>query len=541
MHGDPVVVAALYKFSPLADPASLQAALTQICEASEIVGTLLLAKEGINGTIAGPAPGIDEVLAFLRKQPGFEDLEEKRSYAPQPPFYRMKVRLKPEIVSMGDPEIDPTQRVGTYVDPRRFDELLDDPEVLVIDTRNHYEVRLGTFDGALDPKIDNFRAFPDWVKQNLNPTEHRKVAMFCTGGIRCEKASSLMLREGFEEVYHLEGGILRYLETTEAESSRWQGECFVFDHRVSVNDQLTPGSHRLCFGCLEPVSKEDATSPQYEYGVSCPRCFDDVTEDDRARRRERARQMTLAETSGRRHIGAKMRSSSPSPHAESSPDGILYSFRRCPYAMRARMALAAGGLNPEIREVALKAKPAAMLALGSTTVPVWQLADGEVVHESIDIMHRVRAHHPAAMAFAPNEDLARLIEAIDGPFKFALDRYKYPTRYPDEDTSNARDRAVVVLREVERLLGERPFLDGAQAGFHDAAVFPFVRQFAGVDSDWFASLARGDQPDGDMPGVVAWRARMAKHPWFRQIMKKLPPWQPDDTPTAFADTLISAT
>ncbi|MEM7675663.1 MAG: glutathione S-transferase N-terminal domain-containing protein, partial [Myxococcota bacterium] len=360
---------------------------------------------------------------------------------------------------------------------------------------------------------------------------------FCTGGIRCEKASSLMLREGFEEVYHLEGGILRYLQHTDAGASRWKGECFVFDHRVSVNERLAPGTHRLCFGCLEPVSQADIESPKYEHGVSCPRCFDDTTEDDRARRRERARQMILAETSGRRHIGAKMPSSSPGPETFASAHGILYSFRRCPYAMRARMALAAGGLNPEIREVALKAKPASMLALGSTTVPVWQLANGEVVHESIDIMRLVRRQHPDAMAFDAIEELERLVEAIDGPFKHALDRYKYPTRYPDEDTSDARDRAVAVLRQVERQLGHQPFIDGEQAGFHDAAIFPFVRQFAGVDADWFSSLAADGDPEGPMPAVVSWRKRMAEHPWFRQIMKKLKPWQPEDPPTSFQSTL----
>ena len=533
------MVAALYKFTPLPSYTELRAPLTDLCRQHGILGTLLLAHEGINGTIAGTKLGIDTVLDWLKTQAGLEDLKEKRSFCAEPPFLRMKVRLKKEIVTIGDSEIDPIRRVGTYVDPRRFDDLLNDPEVVVIDTRNRYETRVGTFEGAVDPEIDTFREFPDWVSKNLDPARNKRVAMFCTGGIRCEKASSLLLREGFEEVFHLEGGILRYLETTAPEESQWRGECFVFDHRVSVDAHLRPGQHSLCFGCLQPLAPHDLEHEHYEYGVSCPRCFPETTEGDRARRRERQLQIKLARRRGESHLGPSREGlpSEDTPGKRINPEahigmgeGVLYSFRRCPYAMRARMALAAGGMNPELREVELRAKPPAMLALGSTTVPVLQLPDGRVFKESIEIMGWVREQYPQAMPYRDDPRLSELILDVDGPFKAALDRYKYPSRYPDEDTSGAWDDALPTLVRINDRLQDDLYLDGEHAGFHDAAVFPFVRQFHGVEPERFEGLA-------ELRALVGWRARMAEHPWFLSIMAKLKPWKEGSPAQPFKRTL----
>lgn len=275
------------------------------CRANGIRGSILLATEGINGTVAGPADGIAATLRYLRNDPRLSDLEHKESFVPtdHETFYRMKVRLKKEIVTMGVPAVDPTKGVGTYVEPEEWNALLADPEVLLIDTRNDYEVGIGTFQGAIDPKLKSFREFPEFVRKNLDPAVHRKVAMFCTGGIRCEKASSYLLHEGFEEVYHLKGGILKYLEEVPEEQSSWKGECYVFDNRVAVDHGLAPGSYELCFACRRPVSREDMQSPHYRYGVSCHRCIDEYTDEDRARFAERMRQIELAEMRKLRHIG----------------------------------------------------------------------------------------------------------------------------------------------------------------------------------------------------------------------------------------------
>ena len=297
------VVAAFYKFAALPNAESLIAPLEVLCAAEQLCGTILLATEGVNGTVAGPRRGIDALISFLRSQPPLADLETKESFCESPPFHRMKVRLKPEIVTIGDSEISPPHRVGTYIQPEHWNTLLEDPEVIVIDTRNVYETRLGTFQGALDPNLASFRDFPHWVAQNLNPEKHRKVAMYCTGGIRCEKASSLLLREGFSQVFHLQGGILKYLEQVAPEESKWQGECFVFDQRVSLDHQLQPGQHRLCYGCQEPVSPDDMASPHYESGVCCPRCHNRLDEVTKAGRRERAKQVALSNARGERHIG----------------------------------------------------------------------------------------------------------------------------------------------------------------------------------------------------------------------------------------------
>lgn len=303
------VVAAVYKFVKLEDCAELRAPLQAQCETLGITGTLLLAAEGINGTIAGTRSGIDQILAYLRSDPRLADLPHKESSAELPPFYRMKVKLKKEIVTMGVPGIDPTDRVGQYVKPEDWNDLINDPDVLLVDTRNDYEVDVGTFKGAVDPRITTFREFPEYVKTHFDPDKQPRVAMFCTGGIRCEKASAYMLQQGFPEVYHLQGGILKYLEHVPAEESLWQGECFVFDQRVAVGQNLAPGHYELCYGCSRPISAAEKDSEKYQAGVSCPNCYDSLTPEKRAAAIERQKQVTLAAQRGAAHIGSKRKKS----------------------------------------------------------------------------------------------------------------------------------------------------------------------------------------------------------------------------------------
>ena len=298
-----VVVAALYKFAPLDHCAEMRTPLAQTCVEQQVKGTILLAREGINGTIAGSRSGIDAVLAWLRADPLLSNLEHKESFHAHQPFYRTKVRLKSEIVTLGIPGIDPNVRVGQYVAPKDWNTLIQDPEVIVVDTRNHYECEVGTFLGAIDPETRSFREFPDYVDRNLDPARHRKVAMYCTGGIRCEKATALMLARGFEEVFHLQGGILKYLEEVPAQESLWQGECFVFDERVTVGHGLVPGDYELCRGCRMPVSPEDRQSPDFRPGVCCPQCAARLTEEKAARRAERHRQVKLADARSELHVG----------------------------------------------------------------------------------------------------------------------------------------------------------------------------------------------------------------------------------------------
>jgi len=299
-----VIVAALYKFVTLEDFHELREPLLDACREAETCGTLLLAREGINGTIAGSRAGIDRVLAYLRSDPRLADLEHKESVDESMPFYRMKVKLKKEIVTMGVPGIDPNEAVGTYVSPGDWNELLSDPEVLLIDTRNDYEYGIGSFRGAIDPRTTTFREFPEFVRTHLDPRKQKKVAMFCTGGIRCEKASAFMLKEGFEEVYHLQGGILKYLEEVPEQDSIWEGECFVFDNRVAVNHRLEKGRYDQCYGCRHPITEEDKLSEKYQKGVCCPRCYDRLTPDQMARFRERQKQVELARARGEAHVGA---------------------------------------------------------------------------------------------------------------------------------------------------------------------------------------------------------------------------------------------
>ena len=273
------------------------------CLAAEVRGTLLLAREGINGTIAGTRQGIERVLDYLMSDPRLADLEHKESYDGHVPFYRMKVKLKKEIVTMGVAGVNPNQWVGTYVQPLDWNALIDDPDVVLVDTRNDYEVGIGSFRGALDPHTTNFRDFPAYVRENFDPQKQRKVAMFCTGGIRCEKASAFMLQQGFEEVYHLQGGILKYLEQVPAQESAWEGECFVFDNRVAVNHRLEKGQYDQCYGCRHPITEADKSSPHYRKGVCCPGCYDKLSADQKARFTERQKQVELAKTRNQPHIG----------------------------------------------------------------------------------------------------------------------------------------------------------------------------------------------------------------------------------------------
>ncbi|OYW23300.1 MULTISPECIES: rhodanese domain-containing protein [unclassified Sphingomonas] len=298
-----ITVAALYRFARFDDPASLRAPLLAACEAQGIKGTLLLAREGINGTIAGTVEAIEAVLSHIRALPDCADIEVKYATADAMPFHRMKVRLKREIVTMGQPDIDPLD-VGHYVAPAEWNALIDSPDTIVIDTRNAYEVKVGTFNGAIDPETSSFSEFPEWFRANRYALADKKVAMFCTGGIRCEKATAFLKAEGITDVFHLKGGILKYLEEVPAADSRWQGECFVFDERVAVGHGLTPGSHDLCRACRMPVSTEDRQSPHYEEGVSCPACHATRDEEQRAGYAERHRQVMLAQARGEVHVGA---------------------------------------------------------------------------------------------------------------------------------------------------------------------------------------------------------------------------------------------
>ena len=306
----PICVAALYRFTAFEDCAAIRAPLEALCRAQGVKGTLLLAREGINGTIAGSDAGIAAVLAHIRALPGCAALEPKLSRAAAMPFHRMKIRIKREIVTMGEPDIDPLADVGHYVAPEAWNALIAAPDTIVIDTRNDYEVAVGTFRGAIDPQTPTFRDFPGWFRAQrdtlLGDGVAPKVAMFCTGGIRCEKATAFLKAEGVDEVYHLEGGILNYLETVPAEESLWEGECFVFDERVTVVHGLATGSHALCRGCRRPVSAADRASPLYVEGVSCPACHAERSDGQRAGYAERMRQTRFAEARGEPHVGARM-------------------------------------------------------------------------------------------------------------------------------------------------------------------------------------------------------------------------------------------
>ncbi len=303
-----VVVCALYKFVTLEDYPEIKTPLLHFMLEQNVRGTLLLAHEGINGTVAGSRKAINALLEFLQSDERLADVSFKESFVDEMPFLRTRVKLKKEIVTMGVEGIDPQRVVGTYVKPNDWNALISNPEVTLVDTRNEYEVQVGTFKNALNPSTDSFREFPQYVKENLDPAKNKKVAMFCTGGIRCEKSTAYLKEQGFEEVYHLEGGILKYLEDVPEQDSLWQGECFVFDERVTVNHALERGNYDLCNGCRLPITELDKLSEHYQLGVSCPHCFETTTPEQKARFEERQRQMTLAEERGEQHIGSDMAS-----------------------------------------------------------------------------------------------------------------------------------------------------------------------------------------------------------------------------------------
>ena len=306
-----VIVAAFYKFIHLSDPVAVQRDLQKACESAGILGTILIAHEGINGTVCALREGICALMAHFADSPYFSDIQPKYSFAKEPAFYRMKVRLKREIVTMGQPDIDPENSVGTYVSPQDWNALISASDTLVIDTRNRYEVAIGTFENAVDPETASFRDFPAWIENYMAdlPEEKRpkNIAMFCTGGIRCEKATSYLRARGYENVFHLEGGILKYLETMPAEDSAWRGECFVFDQRVSVKHGLAPGAYDQCHACRTPLTQEDKQRASFEHGVSCLHCIDAHDDSDRARFRERQKQIRLSKERGQAHIGKAAR------------------------------------------------------------------------------------------------------------------------------------------------------------------------------------------------------------------------------------------
>jgi len=299
------VVCALYKFVTLENFEEIRQPLLNVMLTNEVKGTLLLANEGINGTVAGSQQGIDTLLAWLKSDVRFADISYKLSFDDQNPFNRTKVKLKKEIVTMGVEGIDPKHIVGTYVKPKDWNALISDPDVLLVDTRNNYEVNIGTFKNALNPQTDTFREFPEYVNKNLDPAKHKKVAMFCTGGIRCEKSTAFLKEQGFDEVYHLEGGILKYLEEVPSEGSMWEGECFVFDSRVAVDHKLEKGQYDQCNACRYPITEQDKKNEHYLEGVSCPHCYEKSTPEQKARYAEREHQIQLSKLRGEEHVGGE--------------------------------------------------------------------------------------------------------------------------------------------------------------------------------------------------------------------------------------------
>jgi UPF0176 protein len=526
------LTAAFYKFVDLPDYTERKAPLLALCEAHNVKGLILLAREGINSTIAGAPDDVYAVLTYLRQDPLLADLQHKESFAAKAPFYRMKVRLKKEIVTLGVPGISPTHMAGTYVKPQDWNALISDPEVVVVDTRNDYEVEIGTFTGAINPLIQSFSELPDWVQQaevlQARTGRKPKVAMFCTGGIRCEKSTALMRAKGFEEVYHLEGGILKYLETVPPQESLWKGECFVFDERVSVGHGLVPGPHTLCRCCRDPLPEGAFDSPLYEAGVSCPRCHNLTTEAQKSSARERQRQWEKAKANAQTHIGAPHKAART---ATLLPPGtpVLYSFRRCPYAMRARLALQASGVQCELREVALKQKPDALLqASPKGTVPVLVLPD-RVIEQSLDIMLWALTRHdpqgwlPADAAL--QAEALQLVAQCDGDFKHHLDRYKYPDRYDLPEGLSHRTQGAAFLAQLNSRLQAHPFLMDAQWRWADAAIAPFVRQFARTDAEWFAA-----QPWRELQ---AWLAAFEASAAYDRVMGKHKPWHPGQPQVVF--------
>ncbi len=299
----PIVVCALYKFVTLDNHTEIQQPLLSVMKANNVRGTLILAHEGINGTVAGTRESIDALLAWLRSDLRLADIDTKESYTDVHPFKRTKVKLKKEIVTMRVEGVDPLSVVGTYCSPEEWNELLADPEVLLVDTRNHYEYQVGTFKNAVNPETASFSEFPQYIADNFDKDKHKKIAMFCTGGIRCEKSTAYVKELGFEEVYHLKGGILKYLEEMPIDKSRWEGECFVFDDRITVDHHLQKGKYDQCHACRMPITEEEKLSEHYVKGVSCHHCIDQYTDEQKARFAEREKQIELAKKRGEAHIG----------------------------------------------------------------------------------------------------------------------------------------------------------------------------------------------------------------------------------------------
>ena len=534
---DPIyLTAAFYKFVDLPDFANRRAPLLAFCEAHNVKGLILLAREGINSTIAGAPDDVQAVLAYLRSDPLLTDLEHKESFSSKPPFHRMKVRLKKEIVTLGVPGISPTKRVGQYVKPENWNALISSPDVVVVDTRNDYEIEIGTFKGALDPNIQSFSQLPDWVRQAkaLEARDGKKprVAMFCTGGIRCEKSTALMLEHGFDEVFHLQGGILKYLEQVPPELSLWEGECFVFDERVSVGHGLKPGPHELCRCCREPLPAEAKSSPLFELGVSCPRCHDQTSDVQKNSARERQKQWEIAKARQINHIGTPQRQEKVAALLPQDAP-VLYSFRRCPYAMRARLALLASGIRCEIREIALSQKPESMLKVSPKgTVPVLVLKD-KVLEESLDIMHwalgQSDPQHWLTQGQANDELAQAWVSACDNDFKKNLDRYKYPNRYELRDGLAHRELGSVYLLKLNVQLETSTYLMGDQWTWVDAAIAPFVRQFARTDREWFDAQS--------WQALQIWLENFEQSPAYLEVMHKYKVWHQDAKPVAFPATL----
>jgi UPF0176 protein len=470
------------------------------------------------------------VLAHLCCDPRLADLSPREAYADKQPFYRMKVRLKREIVTMGVDNLNPTEMAGEYVQPQAWNQLLNDPDVIVVDARNDYEVAIGSFKGAVNPHTKSFSELPDWLRQEAHLQAKPKVAMFCTGGIRCEKSTAFLRSQGFEEVYHLQGGILNYLETIPEAESLWQGECFVFDERVTVVHGLKPGNYELCRACRQPISALDKVSELFELGVSCPHCYHQNSPVKRQKLAERQRQVELAQRRNQAHVGANYPSAThpqPAETCSKHPDDdrarwpILYSFRRCPFAMRARMALSVSGLMYEIREVVLRDKPQELLqASAKGTVPVLVDTDGRVIEESLEIMVWALAQHDPEQWLAPEQgsllEMQALIGECDGQFKYHLDRYKYAERYEHIDALVHRTEAALFLEKLNDRLQQTAYLFGSHMALADIAIVPFVRQFTLADPSWFEA-----QP---WLNLQAWLAEWVNSERYAQIMPKYPQW-----------------
>ena len=526
------LTAAFYLFVDLPNYAERRPALLAFCEAHNVKGSILLAYEGINGTIAGVASDVHAVLGYLRQDPKFSSLEHKESFANKAPFHRMKVRLKKEIVTMGVDGISPTRMAGTYVKPEDWNALISDPDVVVIDTRNHYEVDIGTFRGAIDPKIQSFSQLPEWVNQakllEAKNGKKPRVAMFCTGGIRCEKSTALMRTHGFKDVYHLQGGILKYLEVIPPEQSLWEGECFVFDERVSVMHGLQQGNQELCRCCREPLPADAQNSSLFELGVSCPRCHDHTTDTQKNSARERQKQWEIAKSRQSDHIGIPQREQKiKALLPQDAP--ILYSFRRCPYAMRARLALLVSGIRCEMREITLAHKPSNMLeASPKGTVPVLVLKD-RVLDQSFDIMHwALGQNDPEGWSTSGqtlDEEARALVRMCDEAFKTHLDRYKYPNRYDLPNGLADREAGSVYLDQLNTKLMQSKFLMGAKWSWVDAAVAPFVRQFARTDRAWFDAQA--------WTTLQNWLTQFEQSDNFSSVMHRYKIWYEGARPVAF--------